>query len=82
MGSLNVVLGEASVQVLRPLFFFFNWFACPPGVKLCEFFIYLGYQTLLEDIIGKYVFPYGWFLFHFLEINLLTLAMQKLFSLM
>ena len=34
LGSLNVILGEVSVQVLCP---FFNWVVCLPGVELCEF---------------------------------------------
>ena len=38
---------------------------CLPGMESCEFFIYFGDQTLVQSIIGKYVFPYGWFSFHF-----------------
>ena len=34
-------------------------------MELCEFFIYFGHQTLVRGIIGKYVFPYSWFSFHF-----------------
>ena len=34
---------------------------CLPGVQSCEFFIYFGDPTLVWGIIGKYVFPYGWF---------------------
>ena len=44
---------------------FFNWVVCLPGGELCEFFIYFGDQTLVWGIIGKYVFPYSWFSFHF-----------------
>ena len=58
-GSLYVLLGEVSVQVLCPLF---NWVACLPGVELCEFFIYFGDPSL---VICTYIFPYGWFPFHF-----------------
>ena len=76
LGPLYVFLGEVSVQVLCR---FFNWFVCLPGVELCEFFIYSGDQTLVWGIIGKYVFPYCWFSFHF---NAVSLAMQKLFILM
>ena len=54
----SVLLGEVSVQVLCP---FFNWIVCLPGAKSCEFFIYFGDQALLWGIIGKYIFPYGWF---------------------
>ena len=43
LGPLYVLLGEVSVQVFCP---FFNWVVCLPGVDLCEFFIYLGDQTL------------------------------------
>ena len=38
-----------------------------------------GDQTLVRGIIGKYVFPYYWFSFHF---NAVLLAMQKVFILM
>ena len=34
-------------------------------MKSCEFFIYFGDQTLVEDIIGKYIFPYTWIPFNF-----------------
>ena len=53
--------------------------ACLPCVESCEFFVYFGDQTLVWGIIGKYAFPYSWFSFHLM---LLSLAMQKLFSLM
>ena len=39
-----------------------------PGVELCEFFIYFGDQILVQGIIGKYVFSYGWFPFHFVDV--------------
>ena len=65
LGSLYVLLGEVSVQVLCP---FFNWVACLPGVELCEFFMYFGEQTLVQGVIGKYVFPYSWFPFHFADV--------------
>ena len=61
-GPLYVLLGEMSVQVLCP---FFHWIVCLPGVESCEFFIYFGDQTLVQGIIGKYVFPYDWFPFLF-----------------
>ena len=62
LGPLYVFLGEVSVQVLCP---FFTWMFCLPGVDSCEFFIHFGDQTLVQGIIGKYVFPHGWFSFHF-----------------
>ena len=65
LGPLYVLLGEVSVQVLCP---FFNWIVCLPGVESCEFFTYFGDQTLVRGIIGIYVFPYGWFSFHFDDI--------------
>ena len=61
LGPLYVVLGEVSVQVPCPFF----QLDCLPGVQSCEFFIYFGDQTLDLGILGKYVFPYGWFSFHF-----------------
>ena len=65
LGPLYVFLGEVSVQVLCP---FFNWVVCLPGVESCEFFIYFKDQMIVRGIIGKYIFPYGWFLFHFTAI--------------
>ena len=76
LGLLYVCLGQVSVQVLCP---FFNWVVCLPGVESYEFFIYLGDQTLVQGIIGKYIFPYGWFPFHFADV---FLAVQKLFNFM
>ena len=75
LGPLYVLLGEVCVQVLHSLF---NWFVYVPGVELCEFFIYFGNQTLVQGIIGKYIFPYGCFPFHFAYV----LVVQKLFNLM
>ena len=33
-----------------------------------EFFIFFGDQTLVWGIIGKYIFPYGWFPFRFTDV--------------
>ena len=60
--GLLYVLGEVSIQVLCP---FFYWVVCLLRVDSCELFIYFGDQTLVWGIIGKYVFPYCWFSFHF-----------------
>ena len=65
LGFLYILLGEVSVQVLCP---FFNWIVCLPGVESCEFFTYFGNQTCARGIIGKYVFPYSWFPFHFVDV--------------
>ena len=65
IGPLYVLLGEVSVQVLCP---FFNWVFCLPGVEFYEFFIYFGDQTLVQGIIGKYVFLYRLFSFHFADL--------------
>ena len=48
-----------------PLPIFFNWVACLLRLEFCEFFVYLGDLTLVQGIISKYIFPYGWFSFHF-----------------
>ena len=32
------------------------------------FFIYFEDQTLIQGIIDKYIFPYGWLPFHFADI--------------
>ena len=37
-------------------------------MESCEFFIYFGDQTLFRGIIGKYIFPYSWFPFHFVDV--------------
>ena len=53
----------------------FYWVVCFTGLELCEFFICFGDQTLLQGIIFKYVFPYSWFSFHFVDV---FFAVQKL----
>ena len=65
LGPLYVLLGEVSVQVFCP---FFNWVFCLSSVESCEFFIYFGDQTLVQGIIGKYIFPYSLFPFHFADV--------------
>ena len=60
--ALRYVLGKVSVQVLCP---FFNWIVCLAGVESCEFLKYFGDKILVWGIIGKYIFPYSQFLFHF-----------------
>ena len=65
LGSLYVLLGEVSVQVLCP---FFNLIVCLPGVESYEFFIYFGDQTLVRGIFCKYNFPYSWFPFHVADV--------------
>ena len=65
LGLQYVFLGEVSVQVLCP---FFNWVVCLPGLQSCEFFIYFGDLTLVLGIICKYIFPYGWFPFYFVDV--------------
>ena len=71
-----ILLGKVSIQVFYP---FFNWSICLPNMKSYDFFIYFGNQTLVRSIIGKCVFPFSWFLFHFADF---FLAVQKLFNLM
>ena len=73
LGPLYILFNEVSVQALC---LFFNWIVCLTGLESCEFFIYFGDQTLVRDIIGKYIFPYSWFPFHLL---MFPLAVQKLF---
>ena len=75
LGPMYVLLGEVSVQVFCP---FFNQIVCLTGVESCNFFIYFGDQTLVHDIIGKYIFPYVWFPFQFADV--VFLAMKKLFN--
>ena len=65
LGHLYVLFGEVSVQVLC---LSFNWVVCLPGVEWCEFFIYFRDQILVRGMIGKYIFPYGWFPFHFADV--------------
>ena len=66
LDPVYVLLGEVSVKVLCP---FLSQTVCLPGVESYEFFIYFGDQTLVQDIIGKYVFPYSWFpFFHFADV--------------
>ena len=46
----------------------FNWVVCLLGEESCNFFISFGDQTLVRGIICKYIFPYGWFPFHFADV--------------
>ena len=59
LGPLYTRLGEVSVQVLCP---FLNCIICLSGLESCDFFLYFGDQTLVQGIIGKYIFP-----FHFAD---------------
>ena len=65
LDPLYVLLGKLSVQILCP---FFNCVVCLLWVESCEFFIYFGDQTLVHGIICRYIFPYGWFPFHFADV--------------
>ena len=65
LGPLYVFLGEVSVQVLCS---FFNWIVCLPGAESCEFFIYFVYQTLIQGVTSKYVFPYSWYPFRLVDV--------------
>ena len=62
LGPLNVVLGKVSVQVLHP---FFNWIVCPPSVS--SLYI-LEIKPMSNASLGKYIFAYGWFIFHFADV--------------
>ena len=65
LGPLYVLLGEVSVQILCP---FFNWIICLPGVDSYMFLIYFVDQIHVWGIIGKYIFPYSSFPFHFADV--------------
>ena len=54
------------------LFDFLEW-------SRVQFFIYFGDHTLVQRIICKYIFPYGWFPINIADFSL---AMQKLCILM
>ena len=80
MGPLYILLGEVSIQVFFP---FFYWAVCLPGIESYEFFIYLIYfgdETIVQCIIDKYVLPYSQFPFYLNDD--FFLAMQKIFHLM
>ena len=61
-GPLYVPFGEVSIQFICP---FFNWTVCLPAVESSYLIIYFGDQTFVQDIVGKYILPRGWFPFHF-----------------
>ena len=56
---------QKPLQVPCPVF---NQIVCLPGVESCEFFVYFGDETFVRGIIGKYIFPYSWFPFHFADV--------------
>ena len=69
LGPLHALHGEVSVQVLCPLF---NWIVFLKWSR--EFFVYFGDQTLVRDIICKYIFHMVGSLFFLL---MFSLAVQK-----
>ena len=54
--------------LFRSFAHYFNWVVCFPGADSCEFFVYFGDQTFVRGIIGKHIFPYSWFPFHFADV--------------
>ena len=77
LSPMYVLLGELSVQVFCP---FFYWVVCLPGVESCEFFIYFGDQTLVRGVIGKMGIT-SHIVSSLFILMLFSLAMQKLFHL-
>ena len=55
-------------SLFRSFAHFLNWIVCLPGMESCEFFMYLGDQTLVQGIICKYIFPFSWFPIHFADV--------------
>ena len=75
LGPVYVLLGEVSAQAICP---FFNWVVCLPKVELCEFFIYLGDQTLsMVSFANIFSYMVG----SLFILLMFSLAMQKLFIL-
>ena len=79
VSSLRYLVGQGSspgIMLIRcPAYMFdtksswLSWQAFHlPRVESCEFFMYFGDQTLVWSFTGKYVFPYGWFPFHFADV--------------
>ena len=52
---------------LGPLWIF-NCIVCLPGVESCKPFTNFGDQSLVWSMVGKYVFLYSWFPFHFADV--------------
>ena len=73
MSCLEKYLFKSLARFLIGLFAFL--------VELCELLIYFGVQALVRSVIGKYVFPYGWFSFYFNTAELFILMRSHLFIL-
>ena len=61
--ALCMSFGEVSVQVFCPVF---NWVLSSWSAVTWVLYIFWR-SNLVWDIIGKYIFPYSWFCFHFAD---------------
>ena len=65
LGSLYVLLGKVSVQIICP-FFELDFLSSWSGLL---WVLYMFWRSnSVWCIIGKYVFPYSWFSFHFIAV--------------
>ena len=44
------------ICLFKSIAHFLNWIGCLHGVEFCEFFKYVGDQTFVLGVTGKYVF--------------------------